>query len=226
MILDAPVLTIDVAGDVVTVTCRGGVVAKAKQVIVALAPTLAGRIMYDPPLTGVRDQLTQRMPQASAHKSFVIYDEPFWRDEGLNAQFISDAGPARMSNDSCMPEETNGPGIILAFLEGENARVEGRWPEEQRQAALRDELGRHFGPRAAKPELIVEGAWVDREWTRGCYNANPGPCGWIHFGASLSEPIGPIKWAATETALQWSGYMEGAVDAGQRAAREVLADLG
>lgn len=225
VVLSSPVLTVDVVGDVVTVTCRGGVVARAKQVIVALAPTLAGRIMYDPPLPGVRDQLTQRMPQASAHKSFVIYDEAFWRDEGLNAQFISDAGPARMSNDSCMPEDTGGPGIILAFLEGENARVEGRWPADLRQAALVEEMTRHFGPRAAKPELIVEGGWVEREWTRGCYNANPGPCGWIHFGASLCEPIGPIKWAATETALQWSGYMEGAVDAGQRAAREALADL-
>ncbi|PUA80240.1 flavin monoamine oxidase family protein [Nocardioides currus] len=226
VVLSSPVMSIDVSGDVVTVTCRGGLVATGKQAIVALAPTLAGRIMYDPPLPGVRDQLTQRMPQASAHKSFILYDEPFWRDEGLNAQLISDAGPARMSNDSCMPEETGGPGIILAFLEGENARVEGRWPEEQRQAALREEMARHFGPRAAKPELIVEGGWVEREWTRGCYNANPGPCGWIHFGASLSEPVGPIKWAATETALQWSGYMEGAVDAGERAAREVLADLG
>ncbi|MFB9311905.1 flavin monoamine oxidase family protein [Nocardioides plantarum] len=226
VVLESPVLTIDVGDGVVTVGCRGGLVAKGKQVIVALAPTLAGRIMYDPPLPGVRDQLTQRLPQASAHKSFVLYDEPFWRDEGLNAQLISDAGPARMSNDSCMPEGDGGPGIILAFLEGENARVQGRWPDEQRQAALRDELVRHFGPRAAKPELIVEGAWVERQWTRGCYNANPGPCGWIHFGASLAEPIGPIKWAATETALAWSGYMEGAVDAGQRAAREVLADLG
>lgn len=38
----------------------------------------------------------------------------------------------------------------------------------------------------------------------------------------MAEPVGVIKWAATETALQWSGYMEGAVDAGLRAAREVL----
>ena len=90
----------------------------------------------------------------------------------------------------------------------------------------RDPEGRRRAIIDAAAELIVEGGWVEREWTRGCYNANPGPCGWIHFGASLSEPVGPIKWAATETALQWSGYMEGAVDAGERAAREVLADLG
>lgn len=222
VVLDSPVQTIEHTADSVTVTCRGGLVARGKRVIVALAPTLAGRILYDPPLPGQRDQLTQRMPQASAHKAFAIYDEPFWRADGLNAQLISDVGPARMSNDSCMPEGSGGPGIILAFFEGESARVAGRWPEAERQAALKDELGRHFGPRAAKPNLIVEGAWVERQWTRGCYNANPGPCGWIHFGEALSAPIGPISWAATETAQEWSGYMEGAVDAGQRAAREAL----
>ncbi len=222
VLLDSPVLTIDYTDDRVTVTCRGGLVAAGRQVIVALSPALAGRILYDPPLPGVRDQLTQRMPHASAHKMFAIYDEPFWRADGLNAQLISEVGPARMSNDSCLPDEAGGPGIILAFLEGESARVAGRWPAGQPQAALRAELGRHFGPRAAEPLRIVERGWADREWIRGCYNSNMGPCGLLHFGAALSAPIGPIKWAATETANAWSGYMEGAVEAGHRAAREAL----
>jgi monoamine oxidase len=52
-----------------------------------------------------------------------------------------------------------------------------------------------------------------------------GPCGLLHFGAALSKPIGPIKWAATETANAWSGYMEGAVEAGHRAAREALESI-
>ncbi len=98
-----PVQLIEHAADRVTVHCRGGLVARGRRVIVALAPTLAGRIMYDPPLPGVRDQLTQRMPQASAMKAFFVYDEPFWREDGLNGQLISDLGPARMSNDTCLP---------------------------------------------------------------------------------------------------------------------------
>jgi monoamine oxidase len=226
ILLESPVVTIDHAPDRVTVTCRGGNLATGRQVIVALSPTLAGRIMYDPPLPGIRDQLTQRVPQASAHKMFAFYQEPFWRADGLNGQLISEVGPARMSNDSCLPEEVGGPGVILAFLEGESARIAGRWPEGQRQDALRAELGRHFGPRGAAPELILEGEWSNREWTRGAYNANMGPCGWLHFGAALSRPIGPIKWGATETATAWSGYMEGAVEAGSRAAREVLEAIG
>jgi monoamine oxidase len=161
VVLNAPVQSIEYSSDAVTVTCRGGVVARGRRVIVALAPTLAGRILYDPPLSGQRDQLTQRMPQASAHKMFALYDEPFWRADGLNGQLISDAGPARMTNDSCMPEGSGGPGIILGFLEGENARVEGRWSAERRQQAFRDELARHFGPRAGRPDMIVVGGCAD-----------------------------------------------------------------
>jgi monoamine oxidase len=34
-----------------------------------------------------------------------------------------------------------------------------------------------------------------------------------------------VHWAGTETATYWSGYMDGAVSSGQRAAAEVLAKL-
>lgn len=221
--LESPVQLIEYDDDHVTVHCRGGLVARARQVIVAIAPTLAGRIMYDPPLPGVRDQLTQRMPQASAMKAFFTYDEPFWRADGLNGQLISDLGPGRMSNDTS-PQD-NAYGQILVFLEGEQARTYGRWPQEQRREALTAELVRHFGPRAATPASYVDGEWADRPWTRGCYNANMGPMVWSHFGHALTPPIGPIHWAATETATRWSAYMEGAVDAGERAAGEVVAAL-
>ncbi len=223
VIFDAQVQTIEYSNDSVKVICRNGVVARGRQVIVALAPTLAGRITYDPPLPGVRDQLTQRMPQASAVKVFAIYDEPFWRADGLNGQLISDIGPARMSNDSCL--DTGDLGIILAFLEGEQARTFGRLPADELHAAVTQELGRHFGPKALKPELVVSGEWANRPYTRGCYNANMGPFAWTHFGSALAEPIGPIKWAATETATSWSAYMEGAVQAGRRAAAEALESI-
>jgi monoamine oxidase len=45
------------------------------------------------------------------------------------------------------------------------------------------------------------------------------------YGAALREPVGRIHWAGTETSTYWNGYMDGAVRAGERAAREVLAAL-
>lgn len=223
IVFEAPVLLIEHTADGVTVGCRGGGVAHGRRVIVAISPTLAGRIMYDPPLSGVRDQLTQRLPNGSAMKAFFIYDEPFWRADGFNGQLISDVGPARMSNDTCIPG--NDHGVILLFLEGDEARTVGRLPQSERREALTAELVRHYGNKAAHPEYYVDGEWSDRQWTRGCYNANHGPHVWTKYGPALTAPIGVIHWASTDTATYWSAYMEGAVDAGERAAQEVIADL-
>lgn len=220
LVLNAPVQTIEHTADAVTVHCRGGRTFGAKWVIVAIAPALAARILYDPPLPGVRDQLTQRMPHGSAMKAFFVYDEPFWRADGYNGQFISDVGPARMSNDTCIPGQQ--AGVILAFLEGEQARTFGRWSEADRRDALTAQMVRIFGPKAADPVAYLDGEWADREWTRGCYNANMGPLVWTNYGHALTTPIGPIHWASTDTATQWSAYMEGAVDAAERAVSEVV----
>ena len=223
IVLDVPVQTIEHTADSVTVHCRGGLVARGRRVIVAISPTLAGRILYDPPLPGVRDQLTQRLPNGSAMKAFFVYDEPFWRADGFNGQVISDVGPAGMSNDTCIPGDDHG--VILMFLEGDAARTFGRLPEDERRTALTAELVRHFGSKAAKPELYVDGEWSDRQWTRGCYNANHGPHVWTTYGPALAAPIGVIHWASTDTATYWSAYMEGAVDAGERAAKAVVDSL-
>jgi monoamine oxidase len=224
ILFDCPVQGIDYGSTGVVVSARGGISVRAQRAVVTVSPTLAGRIMYHPPLPGVRDQLTQRMPNGSAMKAFFVYDEPFWQEAGLNGQIVSDVGPARMTNDSGIPGRSEG--VILAFLEGEQARTFGRWGESDRRAALTAELVRHFGPRAAKPSFYLDGEWAGRPWTRGCYNANMGPLGWTHFGAALAEPIGLIHWAGTDTAVSWSAYMEGAVDSAQRVCGEVLRALG
>mgnify|MGYP002626379333 CR=1 FL=1 len=45
------------------------------------------------------------------------------------------------------------------------------------------------------------------------------------LGESLRTPCGRIHWAGTETATRWMGYIDGAVEAGERAAEEVAARL-
>jgi monoamine oxidase len=39
----------------------------------------------------------------------------------------------------------------------------------------------------------------------------------------MREAVGRVHWAGTETAIEWMGYMDGAVRSGERAARDVLA---
>ena len=68
VVLGSPVRSIDyTAEDSVTVRADKAIV-RARRAIVAIPPTLAGRIAYDPPLPGYRDQLTQRFPMGSCIK--------------------------------------------------------------------------------------------------------------------------------------------------------------
>jgi monoamine oxidase len=46
-------------------------------------------------------------------KAFFVYDESLCRADGFNGQLISDVGPARMSNDTCIPGDDHG--VILLF---------------------------------------------------------------------------------------------------------------
>ncbi len=41
-------------------------------------------------------------------------------------------------------------------------------------------------------------------------------------GDSLYEPVGRIRWAGSETALEWPGFIEGAISSGERVANEIL----
>lgn len=53
-----------------------------------------------------------------------------------------------------------------------------------------------------------------------------GPGFLTRYGRHLRTPIGRMHFAGTETATEWSGYINGAVQAGERCATEVLVQLG
>ncbi|MGA8217828.1 MAG: flavin monoamine oxidase family protein [Solirubrobacterales bacterium] len=213
--LSVPVRTIRTEADGVVV---GEV--RARRVIVAVPPALAGRIEYDPPLPGPRDQLTQRMPMGSVIKTMTIYDEPFWREDGLSGQATSLPGPAQVIFDNTPPNGS--PGVLLGFLEARDARVLGRASEAERREAVVGGHARIFGPRAAKPSGWVEKDWSAEPYSRGCYAGVLGPGAWTAHGPWLREPVDRIHWAGTETATRWMGYFDGAVQSGKRAAAEVM----
>lgn len=218
--LNSPVRSIDWSGGRVNVRA-GQLEVDAGHVIVALPPVLAGRIDYEPALPAVRDGLTQRMVQGSVIKTMSIYPEPFWRDQGFSGQATSADGPVSVVFDNSPPDGS--PGILLAFLEGRAARETAGLTTGERQEMVTGCLARLFGDRAASPERYVDKAWANDEYARGCYGGYLPPGGWTSYGKALREPVGPIHWAGAETASEWAGYMEGAIQSGRRAAAEILA---
>ena len=81
---------------------------------------------------------------------------------------------------------------------------------------------RRFGPRAGDPKLYHEVEWADEVWTRGGIFAHFPPGVLTNFGSLLREPVGRVHWAGTETSSAFHGSINGAIESGEWAAREVL----
>lgn len=218
--LDAAVRRIEQHTDRVEVTCDRGVV-RADRVVVAVPPATTLGIEWAPLLPPRRLQLVQRMPMGQLMKCDAVYDEPFWRADGLTGMGVSDSGAVRICFDNC-PADVS-VGVLLAFVGGSTWREYGTRPLADRRRAVLEGLANIVGPRALEPVDYVEHDWTREPWTLGGPVAAPGPGTTTAFGAAIREPVGRVHWAGTETSTYWSGYMDGAVRAGERAAREVLA---
>ena len=222
--LGAVVRSVRQGADEVAVELRDGSRVTGERLVVAIPPTLAGRLEYDPLLPSWRDQLTQKLPAGSVVKAFAAYHTPFWRDEALNGQAASDRGPVKVTFDVSPPAAE--VGMMLGFIEGGDARDWVRLSAQDRRRSFLDSLVRYFGPAAGNPIAYLEQDWTAEEFSRGCYGAHFAPGVWTAFGEALRPPVGRIHWAGAEYAVHWNGYMEGAVRSGEATADEVLRALG
>ena len=222
LVLGLPVDRIRQTDDAVHVHHAGGEVI-AQRAIVTLPPMLAGRVAYEPALPPARETLTQAFPMGNVMKFQVLYDEPWWRAEGLSGQLVSFDDPISTTFDNSPPDAN--AGVLLGFAEGHHARrLAGSDPGERRQTVLAC-LARFFGPRAADVRGYAEMDWSAEEFTRGCYGGRPAPGVLASVGPRLRSPVGRIHWAGAESSPVSCGYMDGAVRSGMTAAAEVIAAL-
>jgi monoamine oxidase len=222
VVLEAPVHSIGHVGDRVEVAGPRGTVT-ARRAIVTAPPALASRILYDPPLPADKARLLLQLTAGTELKLVAVYDEPFWRDDGLCGASVAMDDAFEVSLDTSPADGS--VGVVALFASGTKGRRLSALPEGERREIGLDILTRRFGSGACTPVEVVDKEWASEEWTRGCSMAGA-PAGLITaFGREIRTPTGRIHWAGTETATVSHGAIDGAVRSGERAAAEVVAAL-
>ncbi|MDP7721923.1 flavin monoamine oxidase family protein [Mycobacterium sp. TY814] len=219
VVLEACVRRIERHGSGVTVTSDQGQ-AEAGFVIVAIPPAHRAGIEFNPPLPPEYTELARHWPQGRLTKAYAAYETPFWRAKGFSGQALLDKGPVFITFD--VSPHADGPGILLGFVD---PRAFDSLPaDRRRQEALRC-FASLYGEEALNPLDYTDFRWGSEEFAPGGPTAAVPPGSWTKYGKVLRRPVGPIHWAGTETADEWTGYFDGAVRSGQRAAAEVAALL-
>ncbi|WP_269455161.1 flavin monoamine oxidase family protein [Mycobacterium kyorinense] len=194
--------------------------AEARFVVVAIPPEHRASIEFTPALPAEYQRLATCWPQGRLSKAYAAYPTPFWRDAGCSGEALSDEGPVFITFD--VSPQPDGPGILLGFVD---ARSFDALPAEQRRQRALDCFASLFGDDALKPLDYVDHRWGAEEFAAGGPTAAVPPGSWTRYGPWLRRPVGPVHWAGTETSDEWTGFLDGAVRSGQRAAAEVAGRL-
>jgi monoamine oxidase len=218
--LSTPVRRIAQRGDRVEVTADS-VIVEARDAIVATPPALAGRIEYDPPLPSEHVGLLSRYVPGAIIRGLPVYDEPFWRDDGLNGMSVAPGSLVPVALDQT--PRAGRPGVLSSYMVGPQAvAAAGLEPAERREIWL-TELAERYGPKALSPVDYLETDWAAEEWSLGGMIGHFAPGVLTTYGHALRRPVGRIRWAGSEQAAEMHGLIEGAVRSGERAAEEIAA---
>ena len=191
--------------------------------VVAVPPPLVSTLEFHPALDPARVQLAQRQPMGSTVKVNVVYDRPFWRDDGLSGSVVADTSPIKVTYDNSPPGGR--PGVIVGFMEGFDGSRNYDAQRRVRRQEVINNLAKFFGPKARHPKQYLELVWAAERFTGGAYGSYNPPGVLTSLGHVAGTPHGLLHFACSDHSPEWPGYMDGAIRQGERAAKEVLAKL-
>ncbi len=205
---------------------RAGTAAEivADRVVVTLPFTLLRETELDLELPEVKRWAIDELGYGTNAKLMVGFSERLWRTEGgSNGSVLSDL-PFQLCWESTRLQPGRG-GILVGYTGGRRGLEAGEGtPGEQAERFAR-ELDRIFPGVAALRTDQVRFHWPSFPWVRGSYACYlPGQ--WTRFGGAEGERVGNLHFAGEHTSVDFQGFMEGGCESGERAAGEILADLG
>ena len=149
-------------------------------------------------------------------KCFAAYDHAAWRDAGWSGEAYLPRGAIR-----AIVEAAEAPPTLLAFVVGTAAASWHARDPAARRAEVLAALVAQFGDGVAHPVAYLEHDWTLEPWSRGCV-ASTAPGALAAEAATWGASHAGIHIAGAEAATVWPGYMEGAIEAGERVAAELL----
>ena len=215
--VDAPVSDVVVDGDRVSVRFAGQASLDADRVLVTAPVPVLPRIRFQPSLSATKQQaMNGSFHYQSASRVFVRFTSRFWEADGLNGWAITD-WPEELWHPTW---DAEGPeGVLLTYVRGDRARELDGLGEADRVRRVLEHwedvfpgVDTHAGPG-------VSHSWQDDPWSGAAWAAPMGSQN-LQFGGELARAEGPVHFCG-EHASDDHGWMQGALQSGLRAAREI-----
>ncbi|SOH93208.1 monoamine oxidase [Monaibacterium marinum] len=209
------------AGSITAQVDHGGTaqIIKANKIVMAIPPrVIADTVSFEPALDAAQMQALQNVPtwMAGQAKIIAVYDQPHWRNAGLSGDAMSQRGPMVEIHDASPMQ--GGPYALFGFV-GVPADVRVLHRDEMMRLA-QEQLIALFGPKMASPMHLTLQDWasipgIARPQDRQPVRSHPS----YGLPTKLSGLTARgLIFASTETAPEFGGFLEGALEAAERVA--------
>jgi len=218
---NAPVVRVERQSTRFRVDYRDGGAVKsvaATRVVFAVPASTMRQIEIKPRLSRLKEQAIDQLPYYDGVRFLLQVKRPFWKAAGLSGSARTDR--ATEIWDATSEQIASSRGILGATASGAIGRLApGMTPEASLSAGV-DLVADAFPAVRSEFEKGAVYRWSAEPWTRGAFAVyRPGQM--TTLMPLLASAESGLHFAGEHTSI-WTGWMEGALESGERVAREVL----
>jgi monoamine oxidase len=192
---------------------KKGATLAADYLVLALPAPVARALEFEPVMPATLRRAWQALMPGPATKAYVRFDKGWWRKPGRPRAWGSN-----LDTGAIWEASGTGPACLTMLAGGRASRALRELLEEGGPQRVIRRLSWLGEPEDARDFRSI--SWELDPFARG---------GYVAFGtdfkpewrSELSRSVGRIAFAGDHTSRKWQGYMNGAVESGHRAARDI-----
>ncbi|MCI0485874.1 MAG: FAD-dependent oxidoreductase [Blastocatellia bacterium] len=198
---------------------RKGVIERitADRVICTLPFPILKEIEVIPTFSEEKQRAIEEIKLTPITRTYMQFRTRVWEQDRLTGDGITDLSIQNTYSPTLI--QGGRRGVLASYTGGQRALDLGDMSENERQQHVRREMGKLFGGLDSEYEMGMSQIWHKDKWAKGGFTYfEPGQITGLLPAAQ--HPEGRIHFAGEHTSL-WHGWMNGALESGNRAAEEV-----
>jgi len=221
IVTQAPVVRIAHERAKAGVTLADGKFVRADAVVLAVPPSVWGRITLTPEFAGPR-----AVQMGVASKLLAEAPDAFWRRLNAAPSGLTDTDTPMIwattaGQRAPNPAETRE--VMIGFSGGPAAERIRAVSRPVRDNVMLRAMARLWPGETEGAQCVRFMDWKADPWAAGGYTF-PAPGEVTTACKAMREPLGALRFAGEHCSTAFPGYMEGALESGARAARSILQD--
>lgn len=218
IVLGAPVVAIDQSGAQVKVKVKDGREFRGDHVISTIPFSVLGEVAVTPAWSGAKKAMFDGFEWSNTVKVVVQTKSPSWLAKGVHGWPMAGSDRPWERVIDITGNEPGGYGSLFFSLNDRNAEAYLKQPAASRGADLVKMFQGDLPGLIEDVVTIKEFAWSEQPWIRASFGGPPAGGHWMI--GEWTRPEGRLHFAGDFTTMK-TGWVEGAIESGLRAARQI-----